>query len=186
MTPDAQPPRRAKQAHYLISFCLKAVRRVEAGGIQPVLAAELGVARITLIEWLRRHWTAAYAQLKRKIFAPAQKHAVARELRRPAERRRGPAQVWHRRHLALVCPRQPASSAGYAGPQRAAPTRQLRFSHAEPSPRARRAAGAALEKLLSASRCSRAHVSARLSDENRRATCHNAPVKCNPDYHLFS
>ena len=81
MTPDAQPPRRAKQAHYLISFCLEAVRRVEAGGIQRVLAAELGVARITLIKWLRRHGTAAYAQLERKIFVPAQKYAVARELR---------------------------------------------------------------------------------------------------------
>ena len=57
------------------------MRRVEAGGIQRVLAAELGVARIILIEWLRRHETAAYAQMKRKIFAPARKHAVARELR---------------------------------------------------------------------------------------------------------
>ena len=81
MTPDAQPPRRAKQAHYPISFRSEAVRRVEAGGLQRVLAAELGVARITLVKWLRRHGTAAYAQLKRKIFAPAQKHAVARELR---------------------------------------------------------------------------------------------------------
>jgi len=57
------------------------VRRVEAGGIRRVLAAELGVARIILIKWLRRHGTAAYAQLKRKNFALAQKHAVARELR---------------------------------------------------------------------------------------------------------
>ena len=30
---------------------------------------------------MRRYGTAAYAQVKRKIFAPAQKHAVARELR---------------------------------------------------------------------------------------------------------
>ena len=81
MTRDEQPPRRAKQAHCPIFFRLEAVRRVEAGGIQRVLAAELGVARITLIEWLRRHGTAAYAQVKRKIFTPAQKHAVARELR---------------------------------------------------------------------------------------------------------
>ena len=81
MTPDAPPPRRAKQAHYPISFRLEAVRRVEAGEIQRVLAAELGVARITLIEWLRRYGTAAYARMKRKMFTPAQKHAVARELR---------------------------------------------------------------------------------------------------------
>ena len=75
------PPRRAKQAHYPISFRLEAVRRVEAGEIQQVLAAELGVARITLIEWLRRYGTAAYARMKRKVFTPAQKHAIARELR---------------------------------------------------------------------------------------------------------
>ena len=46
-----------------------------------MLAAGLGVARVTLIEWLRRYGTAAYARMKRKIFTPAQKHAVARELR---------------------------------------------------------------------------------------------------------
>ena len=76
-----RPPRRAKQAHYPISFRLEAVRRVEASEIQRVLAAELGVARIILIEWLRRYGTAAYARMKRKMFTPAQKHAIARELR---------------------------------------------------------------------------------------------------------
>ena len=50
MTPDAQPPRRAKQAYYPISFRLEAVRRVEAGEIQRVLAVELDVVRIILIE----------------------------------------------------------------------------------------------------------------------------------------
>ena len=81
MASDAQSPKRAKQAHYSISFRLEAVRRVEAGEIQRVLAAELGVARITLIEWLRHYGTAVYAQLKRKSFASAQKHAIVRELR---------------------------------------------------------------------------------------------------------
>ena len=74
-------PRRAKQAHYSVSFRLEAVRRVEAGEMQRVLAVELGVVRITLIEWLRRYGTATYARMKRKMFAPAQKHAVARGLR---------------------------------------------------------------------------------------------------------
>lgn len=60
---------------------MEAVRRVEAGEIQRVLAAELGVARITLIEWLRHHRTAAYARVKRRMFTPAQKHVVAREPR---------------------------------------------------------------------------------------------------------
>ena len=50
MTPDVQPPRRAKQAYYPISFRLEAVRRVEAGEIQRVLAVELDVVRIILIE----------------------------------------------------------------------------------------------------------------------------------------
>ena len=83
-----------------------------------------------------------------------------------------------------ACPRPgPVRSAGRAGLQRAASARQLRFSHPEPSPRARKAAGAALEKLLSAGPYSRAHLSARPNGENKRTAYLNALVKCNPDYH---
>ena len=81
MTLDDFPPRQTKQAHYPIAFRLEAVRRVEAGEVQRVVAAAMGIAPITLIEWLRRHGTAAYAMLKRKVYTPAQKHAIVRALR---------------------------------------------------------------------------------------------------------
>ena len=81
MTLDDFPPRQTKQAHYPIAFRLEAVRRVEAGEVQRVVAAAMGIAPITLIEWLRRYGTAAYAMLKRKVYTPAQKHAIVRELR---------------------------------------------------------------------------------------------------------
>ena len=81
MTLDDFPPRQTKQAHYPIAFRLEAVRRVEADEVQRVVAAAMGIAPITLIEWLRRHGTAAYALLKRKVYTPAQKHAIVRALR---------------------------------------------------------------------------------------------------------
>ena len=72
--------------------------------------------------------------MKRRILTPAQKHAVARELRAGRLSEDEALLKYGIGETALVCPRQPASSAGCAGPQRAAPTRQLRFSHAELSP----------------------------------------------------
>ena len=81
MTLDDFPPRQTKQAHYPIAFRLEAVRRVEAGEVQRVVAAAMDIAPITLIKWLRRYGTAAYAMLKRKVYTPAQKHAIVRALR---------------------------------------------------------------------------------------------------------
>ena len=73
------PPRQTKQAHYPIAFRLEAVRRGEAGEMQRVVAAAMGIAPFTLIELLRRYGPAAFALLKRKMYTPAQKHAIVRE-----------------------------------------------------------------------------------------------------------
>jgi transposase-like protein len=81
MTENELPARRARNKHYPIAFRQEAVRLVEAGEAQGVVADRLVIGRLTLRAWLRRYGTAVYQQMKRKVFTAAQKHQIVRELR---------------------------------------------------------------------------------------------------------
>ena len=81
MTENVPPARRARSKHDPIAFRQEAVRLVEAGEAQSVVADRLVIGRLTLRAWLRRYGTAVYQQMKRKVFTAAQRHQIARELR---------------------------------------------------------------------------------------------------------
>lgn len=56
------------------------MRAVEAGEPQRAVSARLGVHPSSLLDWLRRYGTSAYAQQKRRVFPPALKRQVVDEV----------------------------------------------------------------------------------------------------------
>ncbi len=80
MTETERAPRRAKNENYAIAFRQEAVRLVESGLSQREVIQRLGINHASLQAWLKQYGTAVYSQMRRKLFTPAQKHQVAREL----------------------------------------------------------------------------------------------------------
>ena len=80
MTENEPPARRAGSKHYPVSFRQEAVRLIEAGEAQCVVAERLGIGRPTLRGWRLRSGTARCQQMKRKVFTAAQKHPIVRSL----------------------------------------------------------------------------------------------------------
>ncbi|GAB3639138.1 hypothetical protein GCM10027422_47290 [Hymenobacter arcticus] len=80
MTEVEQPPRRARNENYAISFRQEAVRLVEAGVAQCHVRQQLGIGQTTLRVWLKQYGTAVYSQMRRKSFTASQKHQIVREL----------------------------------------------------------------------------------------------------------
>ena len=80
MTEIERPPRRAKNENYTIVFRQEAVELVESGGAQRVVQRQLGISAAALQAWLQEYGTVVYSQMRRRIFTPAQRAAIVREL----------------------------------------------------------------------------------------------------------
>ena len=81
MSPVEPPVRRAKNAHYPLSFRQEALRLVAAGIAPSQVTAQLGLGPSTLQKWLRYARLAPTLPMHTPVFTPAQKHQIARELR---------------------------------------------------------------------------------------------------------
>lgn len=80
MSQPNQPRHLGKNAHYPIAFRRQAVQLVESGVPQGDVVQQLGMSLSTLKGWLQQYGTVVYAHMRRKLFTPAQKHQIAREL----------------------------------------------------------------------------------------------------------
>ena len=80
MTETERPPRRAKNENYTIAFRQEAVKLVESGVAQRVVQRQLGISSAALQAWLQEYGTVVYSQMRRRIFTPAQRAAIVREL----------------------------------------------------------------------------------------------------------
>jgi len=80
MSQPNQPRHLGKNAHYPIAFRRQAVQLVESGIPQADVVQQLGMSLSTLKGWLQQYGTVVYAHMRRKLFTPAQKHQIAREL----------------------------------------------------------------------------------------------------------
>jgi transposase-like protein len=75
------PVRRAKNAHYPLSFRQEALRLVAAGTAPSQVTAQLGLGPSTLQKWLRYARLAPTLPMRTPLFSPVQKHQIAREVR---------------------------------------------------------------------------------------------------------
>ena len=73
MLTDEQVPRRSKNAHYAISVRQQAARLVELDWSQLAVRQQFDEGPLTLLAWLQRYGTAAYARMRRKQCTAAQK-----------------------------------------------------------------------------------------------------------------
>ena len=80
MTETERPLRRTKNENYPLAFRQEAVRQVESGLLQREVRERLGISTATMALWLKRYGTHVYHGMKRKLFTPAQKQQIVREL----------------------------------------------------------------------------------------------------------
>jgi transposase-like protein len=74
MTLFEPPMRRAKNAHYSVSFRQQALRLIAAGTASSQVAAQLGLGPSTLQKWLRYARIVPTLPMHTPPFAPTQKH----------------------------------------------------------------------------------------------------------------
>jgi len=73
--------RRAKNAHYPISFRQEALALLQAGHSRRAVTAQLRLGATTLRKWVRYAQQAPTLPMRPPLFTPAQKHQIVRELR---------------------------------------------------------------------------------------------------------